>query len=429
MRLAVCALSTVLLSGCSWLGGFGQPGGSHFGQQGQSYHGQSGASNPCVILTPVQPVPPGCHPSQVTMGTGASGLAYGQPNYGGFPQKPDFSTYTTGGYGTHVADAGQYGASGVAGSKLRKPKLRGTFSMGFEKSISGAYLDHASFGGLNPAVGYNPNAYKETVVEETRDMAGLLINRTTTEWTGVSESLNAPTISFDDVHSTPFRIAGGAEYIMSPHMTVFGNVGYSHAEGNDGAGVDVIGGLRETVTEQSYAAGVASGAPLVNSTYIPNAGAIAKFNFDFSDMRRLDAEVGGRFYFDPVVKDQQYKTLTPFVSASAGLAHLNGQSVKVNHQQALYKASYDAASATGVGSAVNMSYYTVPTAGTSVQLYDSQIVPTGSLTAGMEWQVTPKTAFALETGLKYEGAREYSDGSKGTSNIAVPLTLRGSYNF
>ena len=57
------------------------------------------------------------------------------------------------------------------------------------------------------------------------------------------------------------------------------------------------------------------------------------------------------------------------------------------------------------------------------------VVPTGTFTAGMEWQVTPRAAFALETGLKYEGGRDYSNGAKGDANIAVPLTLRGSFNF
>ena len=64
-----------------------------------------------------------------------------------------------------------------------------------------------------------------------------------------------------------------------------------------------------------------------------------------------------------------------------------------------------------------------------VELYDSQWVPSGQLNAGMEWQVTPKTALAFETGIRIEGARDYSNGVKGDTNIAIPMTIRGSYNF
>jgi hypothetical protein len=65
----------------------------------------------------------------------------------------------------------------------------------------------------------------------------------------------------------------------------------------------------------------------------------------------------------------------------------------------------------------------------TVELYDAQWVPMGSLKAGVEWQVTPKTALAFETGLRVEGARDYSNGTKGDTNVTVPLTLRGSFNF
>ena len=81
MRLAVCALSAVLLSGCSWLGGLGNTGqgGSFFGQSSQSsgqfngrYNGQNGAfagaqQNPCVVYSPRAPIPFGCDPASVTL--------------------------------------------------------------------------------------------------------------------------------------------------------------------------------------------------------------------------------------------------------------------------------------------------------------------------------------------------------------------------
>ena len=48
----------------------------------------------------------------------------------------------------------------------------------------------------------------------------------------------------------------------------------------------------------------------------------------------------------------------------------------------------------------------------------------------MEWQVTPKTALAFETGLKFEGSRDYVNGDGDSdNNFAIPFTVRGSYNF
>jgi len=47
----------------------------------------------------------------------------------------------------------------------------------------------------------------------------------------------------------------------------------------------------------------------------------------------------------------------------------------------------------------------------------------------MEWQVTPKTALAFETGVRFEGGRENDNGDRGDDNIAIPVTIRGSYNF
>ena len=56
-------------------------------------------------------------------------------------------------------------------------------------------------------------------------------------------------------------------------------------------------------------------------------------------------------------------------------------------------------------------------------------MPTGQLNAGVEWQVTPKTALAFESGLRFERGREYSNGERASTNIAIPVTVRGSYNF
>jgi len=132
MRLAALSVSVILLSGCSWLGGHHSPGktyqykqSSHnaYANGAQGHFGARGGQNPCVIYSPVQPAPTGCHPSQVVL-SGQQGYQGSQP------------TYTTGGYGSHAGSAYKAGERGGA-PRLRKPKLRGTFSLGTERSIDG----------------------------------------------------------------------------------------------------------------------------------------------------------------------------------------------------------------------------------------------------------------------------------------------------
>lgn len=405
MRIAVCALSAILLSGCSWFGDYGASGhGYNYGQSGGTYKAQHGNH--------------------------AQGHYQQNGSYaGGFPQQPNFNGgYTTGGYGSHVSTAGQHSARHGAKPRIRKPKLRGSLSMGFEKSNSGNYLDYSKVPTLNPETGYDPDAYRE--VFNAPPPVGGDGTATSETYSAIIENIEKPDISFDDVHSTPFHLQAGLEYIASPHFTVFANAGYAYSEGEAGEAVRINGALTRRTSDQVYAMNMPVGMPTVNTTSIPNAGRIASFTYDFSDMERLDAEVGGRYYFNPVIKDQGHRTLTPFVSASAGVARYNAQSLTVGQQQAFYRENYEALTGTpAVGDDYQLTTYTVATPNTPVAVYDSGIVPKGALKAGMEWQVTRGAALALETGITYEGGRDYSNGEKGDANISVPLTLRGSFNF
>jgi hypothetical protein len=134
------------------------------------------------------------------------------------------------------------------------------------------------------------------------------------------------------------------------------------------------------------------------------------------------------------VKSEGFRTVTPFIGASAGASHYNAVTVDVSQRQAFYRDSFDEG---GVGPE---QMFDVAAAPQRVDLYDSQWVPQGQLNVGAEWQVTPGMALALESGVRVEGAREYSDfvdpvsgdtvsGRKGDANITIPLTLRGSVNF
>ncbi|MEP3889320.1 MAG: hypothetical protein ABJN69_02565 [Hellea sp.] len=462
MRLAVFTLSAVLLSGCSWLGGMGggfNSGGQghhaqkagHYNQGGRynarAQHGQHqyrAQQDPCQIYSPQAPIPQGCNPAQVTLGTA-----------GGFPQQPNFGggQYASQGYGSHAGVAGQQAAHYQPRKQMRKPRLRGSLSLGVEKSLSGDLLDYSRVPTLNPELAYDPDDYAEGIFREGSALGGRIVDTT---YTAIVEEISKPNISFDDVHSTPLSLKGGFEYIMTPKTTVFANAGYAHSEGNSGQVIGITGELQKYVRTRTYQILPAvPGTPAVPATFNPDGSVltpaspavpgtpetpvlaadfttlgvipnenIANYSYDFSDQRRIDLEVGARHYFDPVVKSKGYKTLTPFVGASVGVTHHNAVSFDITQDQRFYQRGYE--------DGADDYYQVVPanvTGSTNVDLYDSQWVPSGQLNAGMEWQVTPKTALAFETGVRIEGARKYGNDEKGDKNIAIPMTIRGSYNF
>ena len=465
MRLAVCTLSAVLLSGCSWLGGVGnvfngggqghhakssqyQYGGGHNAQAQRGQHQYQAQRDPCQVYSPQAPIPQGCHPSQVTLGTA-----------GGFPQQPSFGApaqgrgqYASQGYGSHAGVAHQQAANyQPRKNKMRKPRFRGALSLGAEKSVSGDLLDFSKLPSIDPVAGYNPQDYREGRTTGTRASG----NITDVTWTANQQEVSglavltppgaaflgyeraqSPSISFDDVHSTPARLAGGFEYIANPRTTFFANAGYTQAEGKSGQVATIDATLYRLTESQDYepedpgvdlngdpnpATGVylESGGIQRSTSFIPNEE-IARFSYDFTDMKRLDLEAGARHYFNPAVKSKGFKTLTPFVGASVGASHYNGVSYNTAQTQRFYERAFEEGST---------DYYEIVGPNTTVDLYDSQWVPSGQLNAGMEWQVTPKSALAFETGVRVEGARKYSNGERGDKNIAIPMTIRGSYNF
>lgn len=446
MRLAVCTLSAVLLSGCSWLGGVGNVfnggGQGHHAKSSQydysgrynarSQHQYRAQQDPCQVYSPQAPVPQGCHPSQVTLGTA-----------GGFPQQPNFGggQYASQGYGSHAGVAHEQSAHyQPRKNKLRKPRFRGSLSLGVEKSISGDLLDFGSVPGLDPVANYNPQDFVEGTTTGSQSEGAIVRTTYTANDRDVAnifqppgpgflgyEQARMPNISFDDVYSTPARLAIGGEYILTPRTTVFANAGYTKSEGKSGAVASVEATLYRRTESEGFAPNedapgtFLSTGTVTNTSFVPNR-AIAQFTYDFTDMNRYDLEAGARHYFNPL-SAQGYKTLTPFVGASVGASHYNGVSFDVTQQQAFYQRAFESESGE------TEEYYTVTGPQNRVDLYESQWVPSGQLNAGMEWQVTPKTALAFETGVRIEGARDYSNGEKGDTNIAIPMTIRGSYNF
>jgi len=456
------ALSASLLSGCSFITG---NSGKHnpYAKQKTAHHGQYGAqsvANRCQIYTRRQPIPKGCRPEQVTLATAPQGqyrqAQAAQGQYGahpsGFPQQPQFGQpqYTSGAYGTAVNQAYDVSGKTASGPKYKKPKLRGSLSLGVEKSLSGNLLDYGIADDINPIALYNPQDYNEgrTTGSEADGLVSDIIY--TANDISVAdiytpnsfESSTTPTVSFDDVWSTPASVKAGLEYIAGKNTTVFVNGGYTHAEGNAGQGAAVTATLYQDTISQAYVPAVdamgteipgvfnPSGAASRNIAFIPNQE-IARFNYNFSDLRQYDLEIGARHYLSPLTKASNPQSVTPFIGASVGASHVNAVDLSVTQTQAFYERTFNGET--------EGNFYTVPTADNSRRLYDAQWLPQGQLNIGAEWQVTPGFALAAETGVKVQSAREYADftnaagdvisGERGDANVSIPFTLRGSVNF
>jgi len=413
-RLIAGTCSAILLSGCSWLG-FG--GGSanqayqannsvRYKNSAKQYNMGSGQKvlGRCQITSPTQPVPPGCRPEEVTLAFG------GAQNYAQQGQ------YTSGGYGSHVGTAQNVQAGYTPEQRFKRPRLRGQFGIEIDSSVGGQLYDSGISAGV---LAYNRAQFAEAQTTGSVT-SGSIINTT---YTSVPERIVAPTISFDDVYTAPLRVSGGLEYILGDHATVFANAGYTRAEGKNGGGSEIIDELnRVTVTtEYDPNTGVQIGQT-TSIAFLPNQ-TVARFNYEFNDLEKYDFEVGGRYYFNPILQNLVQRPLTPFISASGGAAHYSETTVREHQRQRFLERAFEDTQQNPSGDFYDVSF------GAPVQIYDAQWVPYGAVKAGLEWQMTAKTALAFEAGVKYESARDFSDGTQGDNIISVPITIRGSYNF
>ncbi|MEP6344039.1 MAG: hypothetical protein ABJ275_12065 [Maricaulaceae bacterium] len=442
MRLLLTTVSSaVLLAGCSWFGGAGSQqhqGQNAYGQYGTSQAQARGHGNklgPCQVYHAQQAVPRGCDPTQVTIATSGG-------QYGNFPQQPNFSAgyganTATGGFGSHtsaVRTSTDYHVSDK--NKPRRPRLRGQLYLGGEKSISGDLINLADNGALLPSTSYNPNNFREGSTSGTP--SGGVVTDTT--YTSVVEQVRQGNISFEDAYSTPLNIRGGFEYIVGPKTTLFANAGYVYAEGERSSAVvqaelrridDIETFAPETITNPTTGVVTETGnfpstGTSTNIGFIPNVD-VARFDFEFSDLERIDLEAGARHYLSPILTKTTDTTITPFVGGAVGAARYNSQTVGVTQSQLFLERAFES------GGTTLEFFDALPNRGGAViddvALFDSQWVPTGTVTAGLEWQATERTAIAFETGVKFEGGRDDVNDVKGDDNISIPFTIRGSYNF
>ncbi|WP_298918016.1 hypothetical protein [uncultured Algimonas sp.] len=438
-------MSAALVSGCSNAGGVGPSLGGIFGKPAATtgaYGQNSAPSARCRVPYPQAPIPPGCHPSEVTVGpAGPQGASFA----GGFPQQPQFGEpaafptpqYATGGFGSQ-AGGNAHAALHRGGTAAleRRPRFRGSLDLGLERSLSGNAIDNTVFP-TTPFAAYDPLVYAEGSV------AGSVADGQTTRLRYVPDSrlrntpqpwdtLTASDVSFSDSWSVPASVGVGGEFILSDHATLFARAGYARAEGNGGSAASIEATVfKETTVETYDDAGNPTGA--TTTVEFKPEQTISEVSYDFSDMERIDLQAGARLYLDPVAGRATGRTVTPFFGASAGASRYNAASYTLDQRQLGYRSVFEADAP---------FYYDLDVPGgfdvdndpatpgvARVDLYEAQWVPSGALNAGVEWQVTPKTALALETGVRVEGAREYTNGQSGDARVSIPLTLRGSFNF
>jgi len=434
MRLAALAFSTVLLSGCSWIGfgpQTGHPGQQH--AQGGQYHAPQGQygqqaqrgyqqqqqrrAGPCTITKVTQPAPPGCRPEQVTVAL---------PQYGG-GQQPGYSAQ-----GYQQPSAGSYGA-GYGGqvpttrrSSLKtdvenrpyfRQRLRLNGSVGVERSMSGTAFNATDLAGL-----YNAATHTESFVEGTQ--AGGLV--TTTDYGVSNVTPIAPSVSFSDLYGSAATLKGGAEYFVTPRTSLTADASYSAAAGRSGGGVTYEGDLTQVVSAQPYSddgtGPTPNGAATTNATTLLNLP-VARTAFEINDMQRFGLEVGARHYFKPAFNDHLERPITPFVGASAGAQHYNALEVSQHHDRLYLNEYWNSGRAD-----TDLTYFRHSDTGAS-EVLEAGWVPSGAVNLGLEWQATPNGSIGFETGIRYEGPRAKTAGGETDANISIPLTLRGSIGF
>lgn len=190
-------------------------------------------------------------------------------------------------------------------------------------------------------------------------------------------------VKMKDMYATGYRASVGGSYALNPNRKVTAQAFYSQADGNETTwGTQGGNALRGTI----------------------------------SDYKSYGLEAGLRQYMNPG------RFVRPYVEGRVGVAHVDAISMNNINQP---------------GGA------TSPLTPTSLAMYDSSWVPTGSALIGVETPLFKRMTVGLETGIRYSGGLKsdstdvgggtfnarYSGFNNGGSRLTVPVTIRGRYRF
>ncbi|MBL4855033.1 MAG: hypothetical protein JKY25_12465 [Robiginitomaculum sp.] len=434
MRLIVCTLSAVLLSGCSWLG------------MGSGNSGFSGAGYGCATQNGYAYGAGGCAGGggYGMAGNGYGQGAYGQGAYGMSAQGANGYGVGTGALGLRgVQGAGAYGAGGAAGygagaggqfingqwaanTHTTGTVLGGTAPYGAAvggAAISGGVVSGGQFvngqwvagghgvsGGVTTIQGapiYVPQPYPayygvgvagagccvagglrggsaalpfgiEAGIGTELALGGEIFSAKPSGLADGSLTRNlgqSPSISYGDAYKNAISYDLAATYDINPSTTLIGRIGYAKAEGQRVQ----IG----TVTDITF--------PGVDEPYYAT----------WSDLEQVTLEGGMRKYMGGW--NNGLSGIRPYVGATAGFTHNGSVSV------------------------VQDSATIINPADPAIPFIDSGWTPTASGVIGAEMQVGPRTAIGVEAGIRWRDDLNSIDTKQ--DRWSVPLRLRGRVSF
>ncbi len=422
MRLVACALSAVLLSGCSWYGMNGSQGDVYgydnygYGNYGYTSHGQNsfaqggfsqnqyaaqtayganagavygrgcGQAQTVVTQQYTQNYVPAPAPSPCVAGNGYSVAQNGSMTYGGAASGQS-TMYASG--TTTLSNAAPYGAAAggtvqtVQGAPIyvgqpyvaqdasssygyQASGLRGS-SYGAEICCeSGGYYNGGGYYGGGKAP-FGLEAAIGTEIGLSGDVFGGEISKPFLGGPGMVSELGA--VKYKDAYKNAVSYELAGTYDLNQNTTVMAQIGYSKAKGQKNKIGTVDDGCN--CAEDLYA--------------------------EFSDLEQFRVEGGLRHYMGGNA------TMRPYVGATAGFTNLKDvtltQSSETLVDPNLFVQNY-----------IRGGWY-----------------PTVAGTVGAEWQVGPRSAIGVESGIRWTEAFETNLSSG--SQLSVPLKLRGRLSF
>ena len=454
MRLAVCALSAVLLSGCSWLGmgGHGSAGGAYgvnCAPTGTGYYAGGGSAGACGIGGGYGVAGNGYGAGA---GYGAGGAGYGAAGYGagagygaaGYGSGAG-AGYGVAGYGTGAGyGAGGYGAGagfGGVGAGLAANGVGAGYGVnGYNlQGFQGAYGANGGVTTLGANAGYGSAVYGQNVVGtqygngqyvqgagvQTIQGAPYYVPQPYPAYYGVPQLRGvgaALPFAFETGIGTEFDIGGdvfgGKE--ESPNGADFASstarIGELDAISYDDAfkkGISLGGNLAYDVSRNTTLIGglgysKRKGQTLENGTFEPgsydsagnftSSGPVETVTAEYSDLEEWKLEGGVRQYmgYNPVFR--------PYVGATGGFTHNNGVDV----------------TQTSSGG-------TLTAAANTQEFIDSGWRPTAAGVIGAEMAVGSRAALGVETGIRWRD--NLDTNTKSDDRWSIPVSLRGRVAF
>jgi len=432
MRLAVCALSAVLLSGCSWLGtggqqvaGFNQGHGGAYGadcgpthqgfaQQGfvqQGFAGQAG----CAPGQGGYAVQQGAFGGQ--QGFGGQSVGFGGQQVAGFGgQNAGFGQgfggqqfasqgYTQGSvatlgspapYGTAVGNPygnvvgtqlsnGQYvnGAAvqNVVGAPIYQAQPYGVPCCGPQLRGPAKALPWGFEAGIGTSFGIGGDIFGGREEFSPSGFGGA------TGGTGSTRQVSAqPSVSYNDAFDEAIEYDVAGTYDISPNTTLLGRFGYSEADGQ----VVPLGAAFDPASTLGFVDG-------------DNAAPVLA---EFSDLEQITLEAGVRQYVGNF--GNGVTGIRPYVGATAGAIYNDDVTITQSSD-----AFVTATNASGIDD--------------SIPFIDGGWNPTASGVVGAEWQVGGRTALGVETGIRWQDNLDTLTPSE--DRWSVPVRLRGRLSF